>query len=244
MRIAAIAVVALCGCFPTYRNLATSEDSDVIGIRNAAKKLRPTCDFKMAAIDTRDTDQAMRWRVTGCGEPVACRSGNDDEILCFEDPPRLGDYADARRQRAPLGAFFVAAAVQEISGCASDDTRVARTGEKLESEMTAINCGKTFLCTPTLDSIKREMTIIGAKCIETTASLARGAGASVVEYLELETGCPASSIVVVAATKGSAPAYRLAGCGKAYVCTTAAGRTECKAALDQAAVLPTLPANP
>lgn len=58
----------------------------------------------------------------------------------------------------------------------------------------------------------------------------------VLDRLALETSCPRAKIEVLSKTEwrvGTETAYRLSACDRAFVCTTAAGRVDCKAALGQ-----------
>ncbi len=74
-------------------------------------------------------------------------------------------------------------------------------------------------------------------CKETRSSEAHTLTKVVVDRLALETGCPKKQIEIVSQSewkRGSETAYRMKACGKMFVCTTAAGRTDCKAALVQA----------
>lgn len=71
-------------------------------------------------------------------------------------------------------------------------------------------------------------------CEETADSKHRTLKKVVVDRLALETNCPAPGIHVDSESswsRGDEHAYRMTACGAAYVCTTAAGRTDCKAAL-------------
>jgi len=97
--------------------------------------------------------------------------------------------------------------------------------------MTAVNGGRSFVCTPTIDSVRRDLTIVGAKCAETKDSGERALLQVVVTRLALETNCPASEVVAnstAAWNHGSDRAFRLT-------------RTHCKAALDQGASPPPPP---
>jgi len=89
-------------------------------------------------------------------------------------------------------------------------------------------CGREFSCR--LDS----RVATAATCVEAPASKERTLRKVVVERVVLDSGC--SSVKIVRQTRwrqGSEQAYRLEGCGKAYTCTTAAGRTECRLAIAQ-----------
>ena len=249
MRIVALVAVLLgsSSCFPVYRSLNGIEDPDVVAVKKASKKLRPGCDFKSAELVTRDTEQAMRWLLTGCEAPIACRDGEDDDVVCFENPPRLGDYSDHRRQRPPLGAKIVADALEKLSGCPKEDARVARTGDKLTDTFTALNCGRDFTCSPEIDSVRRDLTIVGATCAETRASEERNARRVVVDRLSVETGCPSTSIEIATSTpwaRGSEQNYRLIACSQAFTCSVAGGKSDCRPAMNQQLAPPTPPPEP
>lgn len=208
-------------------------------MRTAIKPFRPRCDFAAATMRSRDPSRAMRWLVEGCGKPIACREDDTVDVACFDDPPRLADYRDERRQRAPEGFEMVAKAVEEVTRCPASDARVARVDLKADfSPMTAAICDRDFRCEPELDRIKRELTMVGVKCEETAQSLERTERRVVVDRLALETSCPPQKIVVVSSTawkRDTERGYRLNACDRAFICTTAAGRTDCKPALDQVA---------
>lgn len=68
---------------------------------------------------------------------------------------------------------------------------------------------------------------------EVVAPAAPPASLLVVERLAVETGCPAASIAVTAASAG---AHRLTACGKAYVCfVDLVAHVDCKRALEETA---------
>jgi hypothetical protein len=72
------------------------------------------------------------------------------------------------------------------------------------------------------------------ECLETEESEQRTLRKLVVDRLSLETSCPTQQVSITEQanwTRGTEHAYRLSACGKPYVCTTAAGRTDCKPAL-------------
>lgn len=73
-------------------------------------------------------------------------------------------------------------------------------------------------------------------CTETAASEARTILTVATDRLQLETNCPADRIRLVRQAdwkRGTETAYRFEACGKHYVCTAAAGRTDCKPALQE-----------
>ena len=91
---------------------------------------------------------------------------------------------------------------------------------------TESGCGRVFDC-----QLQQHAS---TDCSETPASKARTIQKIVVERVILDSGC--SSVKIVGKTawrQGSEQAYRLEGCGKAYTCTTATGRTDCRLAISQ-----------
>jgi hypothetical protein len=96
------------------------------------------------------------------------------------------------------------------------------------SSWTAEGCERRFEC------VRREDGRDRASCSETPDSEEKTSRRVVVDRLSLETECPAEQIGIVsqaAWVRGTETAYRMLACGKSYVCTTAAGRTDCKPAL-------------
>jgi len=236
-------VIASTGCMKLHRKITGEEDPDHIAVKLEATKFIPDCVGRIT-VEEKDTGHAMRWLASGCGAYAACRD-SERGIQCFENPPRLADFADAWRQRAPKGFEFAAQSVAAQTGCPTAQTRLLRSRQEQFSVILAWNCDRSFECVPVTDSVKRELTIVGAKCDETPESAERTAIKISVDRLALETGCPAKNIQVGEAmnwTRGTERAFRLTACGSAYVCTTAAGRTDCKAALSVQPVPP--PAQP
>jgi len=79
----------------------------------------------------------------------------------------------------------------------------------------------------------RDFGLFDVSCIEKQASRQEVKADVVLDRLHLETGCPKSEIKIVAASKwrsGTEQSYRMNACGRSYVCTTAAGHTDCKPA--------------
>ncbi len=103
------------------------------------------------------------------------------------------------------------------------------------SRWTATGCGREWRCelhvgSATSGSVSRQA------CTETAASNAETLRQVVLDRLSLETGCAPELVAVTKEadwSRGGEKAYRMTACGKAYVCTTAAGRTDCKAALGE-----------
>lgn len=266
-RLAIVSLLCATGCFPIIRAINGEEDPDVVEVKDAAAKILPPGCRPQLVAEEKDTDEAMQWLVTGCSSNVACR-GSDDGIQCFTAPARLGDFEDARRRRAPFGFAETAKGVQAISGCAASDTRVTLAwkptkgtpsfGAALASSFSgqrakwpessagyvATNCDREFSCVLPVDG--RELEAIGpAECEESRASIDRSSRKFIVDRIGLETGCRSKDVVLGEAIgSGTERAFRLTACGSAYVCTTAAGRTDCKAALSAAPAAPAATEQP
>jgi len=71
-------------------------------------------------------------------------------------------------------------------------------------------------------------------CDETGTSKESVNKKAVIDQLSLETNCPKDKIKIDRESewvRGTERSYRLSACGEVYVCTSASGRIECKAAL-------------
>lgn len=122
-------------------------------------------------------------------------------------------------------------AVAEKTGCPADQIAVTEDPlPGLGNASPASGCGREFSCvTRGLGSYTP-----WAECTETEESRQRTSEAVVKERLSIETGCPAADIKVDRVSDwkvGAEQTYRLVACGKPFVCTLAAARTECHAAL-------------
>jgi len=96
---------------------------------------------------------------------------------------------------------------------------------------TASGCKRAWSCTTPHDNPGAPSQ---TTCTETQESRAETETDVVVDRLALETGCDRKAVKVVsqaAWSRAGEKAYRLDACGRPYVCTTAPGRTDCKAAL-------------
>lgn len=96
--------------------------------------------------------------------------------------------------------------------------------------------GRSYVCRPRYDAVAPTVAAPQIVCEETAESEAETLRRVAVDRLALETGCPAEQIAVTQAAewgRGRERAFRLTACGRPYVCTTAPGRTDCKAALGQ-----------
>ncbi len=86
--------------------------------------------------------------------------------------------------------------------------------------------GREYLCSSKYGSLH--------KCSETPESERRTTLALLRSRLSLETGCPKERVIIVEVgewQRGQEVAARLTACDKPYVCSTAPGRADCKAAL-------------
>lgn len=104
------------------------------------------------------------------------------------------------------------------------------------STWTASGCDRTWSCRSRLIGAGTAFSSVVYDCVETEASEAATALRIATDRLRLESNCPAEKIALTSQAewrRGTETAYRFEACGKPYVCTTAAGRTDCKAALAQ-----------
>jgi hypothetical protein len=211
-----IAVLVLSsGCRTIYR--AVVGDDRAVPVRALASQSLG-CNEQELQVEERDTFFDMQWLVTGCGRSVAC-GDVDDQLRCFANPPKLSDFGGERLPDAFLSA---AESVAEATGCSKLDARSTRHGEA--QILSTSLCDRDFVC----EFGRRN----NAECHE--VSVERTMRKVVLDRLGLETGCPTENIEFAnqaAWVRGTEHAYRLTACGKAYVCTTASGRTDCKAAL-------------
>jgi hypothetical protein len=211
-----IAVLVLSSsCAAIYR--AAAGDSRVAPVREAGGKAL-SCQEQLH-VEERDTFYDMQWLVTGCGRSVAC-GDVDDQLRCFENPPKLSDFG---RERLPDAFLSAAESVAASTGCSMLDARSTRQGEA--QVLSTSLCDRDFVC----EFGRRN----NAECHE--VSVEKTMRKVVLDRLALETGCPTENIEFAsqaAWVRGTEHAYRLTACGKSYVCTTASGRTDCKAALD------------
>lgn len=119
-------------------------------------------------------------------------------------------------------------------GCTWGQVEVAGGGG--EGPWQATCDGRSYLCRPRMLYAGSLYARAEAECEETEASKAAVYRQVVLDRLSLETGCAPELVAVTKEadwSRGGEKAYRMTACGKAYVCTTAAGRTDCKAALGE-----------
>lgn len=94
----------------------------------------------------------------------------------------------------------------------------------------AIGCEREWTCGFRLAPVNAYV------CDETPRSREETTRKIVIDRLGLETSCPKARIEFLNKTEwrvGTETAYRLSACDRNYVCTAAAGRVDCKAALGQ-----------
>lgn len=198
-------------------------DSRLEPVRTAAAKNLRCNDV---VVLERDYFYAMQFLATGCGRALECLY-RDDVLHCFNAPAKIADFGDERR---PNGFLSVAHAAAVQTGCGAGEARVARLGET--SRFVASLCSRNFDCIVSLPDDENTAT---AECEETEESKDLTAMTIAKDRLGLETGCDKISLVGQAAwIRGTERAYGFDACGKRYTCTTASGRTDCKAALGQA----------
>jgi hypothetical protein len=215
----ALLPLLMSACGPILRSL--TEDSRAAAVRDAAgKKLQCAEPLRL---EERDSFHDMQWLVSGCGRTAAC--GEFGTVRCFENPPRLLDFGD---ERLPNGFIIVAEVVGELTGCPQHDVRIARVGLAGETGIVSASvCDREFSC----DVTRIDGHFTTAACAE--VSVEQTALKIAMAQLELETGCSTAKIRVAGASlvRGTERKFRFSACEKGYVCTTASGRAECKAAL-------------
>lgn len=123
-----------------------------------------------------------------------------------------------------------------LTGCRAEEIEISDyqggAAGLSSSTYVATGCGRRYYCSHWVAGYNGGGD--RAECRETAASHAASLRELVVDRLSLETGCPAEQIEMnqqARWTRGTETAYRLTACGKPYICSTAAGRTECKKAL-------------
>lgn len=134
--------------------------------------------------------------------------------------------------------------------CPADQIQIAdyQTGMagNYPSTWRAIGCERAFRCSMWVPAAGSGGTS-RVECNEDQESEELTLTKVVIDRLSLESGCPAERITIERAgdwRRGSERAYRLRACGQSYVCTTAAGRTDCERAAEGSPVAPTPPAAP
>lgn len=216
-------LLSLSGCAGIYRGLAG--DSRLQPVRSTAAAVLNCAE--PIVVEERDYFHDMQFLAKGCQRETACMEIGD-RFQCFKNPPRLANFG---KERLPDGFLAVATSVAAITGCPSSDARPHTVGEINRAGVgvfTASICDRDFTCT-TSGRVNLE-----AECSETKQSVETTNQKVVVDRLQLETGCDRKEIRIVSDAdwgRGTERAYRMTACGTPFVCTTAPGRTDCKAAL-------------
>lgn len=185
---------------------------------------------KVSVVYARGQYSGFPWVASGCHEKAVCREVRG-RILCYRPPPPLFAYDEV-----PEGFSGVAVAVSTETGCTAGDAQIVYATTLKERGGTvgfaARLCDRNFDCT---SRVNRSADIVEESvCMETATSKEHTARKVAFDRLVIETGCPAANVQFVDQSEwvaGTERAYRLSACGKPYVCTTAAGRTECRRAL-------------
>ncbi len=213
----------------------------LLGCATLSNLLAGDSDFKEVAgksmncpanrIDSRHRGNV--WTFTGCDKQFLCTAEREtaDSLKCeeTEGSPRL---ARERAREAAEKEFRLelARGVAKHTKCPVEGTKAEGVDPKLSltgnRSWRVDQCDRVFICL-----LKERDT---GDCEETEESEARLIHRIAKDRLALETGCAVDKISDVGQanyTRGTETAYRMQACGKDYVCTTAAGRTDCKAAL-------------
>ncbi len=227
-------LVSLSGCLGIYRAIAGEENPDITEVRKVAKRdFFQGCPGEIT-IEERDWRREMAWLVTGCSGKASCIR-RENEWRCFSNPPKVSDWG---KEWLPVGFEAASVVAAQASGCSASEARITMVEEPERSHMgtySATLCGRSFRCLLSMTR-RGEFDLTESKCDETAVESGVGVSESnrtVIGRLALETGCGTDEVEIVGApvTTGAERAIRLVACGKPYVCTTAAGRTNCKAAL-------------
>ncbi len=235
-RVALLTVLALAGsgCIaPLIRSIAGMEDPDAAHVRKAAAP-KLACPVEEVTAVKDGEHGSYDWTATGCSNGVACK-GSWSEWQCISLP--LPWWFETEEKYSVL---LVSSEVQRQTGCEG----AADVTPPTAGAYAATLCDRDFSCRGVFDSVRRKLTMVGATCEEFSGSIERTSRKVAVDRLAVETSCPAKDIQIGEATawiRGSERAYRLSACGKAYVCTTASGRTDCKGALAEEAPAPPQP---
>jgi hypothetical protein len=123
--------------------------------------------------------------------------------------------------------LFAEKASSAIS-CDAEQLSYVQAPEKVWS---ATGCDRVAMC----GALQTSEFEIETECKETDESHHRTIKKIVTDRLALETNCPKERVTIEKEMdwrRGSEEAFRMRACGRPFVCTTADGRTDCKAALD------------
>lgn len=117
------------------------------------------------------------------------------------------------------------------TGCPEGQLVIEELSSPIGLAWVATGCDRAWECLWTSSQYSSR-----ADCDETPASAARTELRVATDRLQLETNCPVEQVKLIRQAewrRGSETAYRFDACGRTYVCTAAAGRTDCKPALGE-----------
>lgn len=225
---------AVVGKWDTLAAIEQNETADVYEAARATQQRVGRCEqksgFSFQVTSTQDSAEPPEIGVTHCGRDFRCKKSSfgrlaQDTTICTEE-------ADSKKKWLAVAASV---AVAKMTNC-SDVPQVAflKTNNYREPLVASMvtQCSRDFACALPSESPARASA--EAKCEETAESEQRTLTKVVIDRLTLETGCSSEKIRVEGQSqwvRGTEHAFRLAACGAGYVCTTAAGRTDCKKAL-------------
>jgi hypothetical protein len=119
--------------------------------------------------------------------------------------------------------------------CPRESIRVSWIGEWIETGgvWSARACGRDYRCRVANATVIGGTAYSRQECAETEGSKERTTRSVVLERLEFESGCSRQHLRVEAESDwsvGGQRSYRLKGCGRYWVCTSAPGKVDCKTA--------------
>jgi hypothetical protein len=220
-----VLLIGLSGCAAIYR--AAAGESRLAPVKEAGAKALG-CRGEVT-VDERDSFHSMQFFVTGCGSTVACMEF--DDWKCFSAPPKISDFG---KERLPDGFLSVATSAANAAGCAVGEARVTTIQEVDHwgrGKFTANVCGHDYSCETNFKEFGE------APCEESDASKTRSASFS------RESGLSSKRAAARSPGRRSAGGraehiFSFDACGKRYICSAAAGRSDCKLALAQPEVAP------
>jgi len=227
-----LAVLVACSGCPIVRAISGDEDPDAVHARSAAQSVLE-CPLAQITAKSGSEFKEYAWTVSGCGKTAVC-DGEWDEWQCFPIPLGFGTLGP-RWMRHDEGYAGLTKTLALITRCPSGPTmiRVLKPKDRGDSAtFNALYCGRDFTCVSEVNSAL-EVTD-RTECEETKESVERATISDAISKLALETACPRIDIKIVDSVntlRGTERSFRLTACGRAYVCDTADGRTDCRAAL-------------
>lgn len=226
-----LVLISSTGCGRIVRSIGGLEDPDPAAVKRAATQAL-ACNAKDVFASEWSEVPGYEWTAIGCGRTVVCKGGWES-WTCV---PRTPSFMDGKNQLLPGsdGYTGIAADLGTQTGCLEEPVIwVIKEKERMGyAAFGATICGRQFACASAVSPANdvTEQT----RCTETKESSERTLRKVAADRLALETGCPEKDIRVDEAsawTRGTERAFRMTACGGQYICTTAAGRTDCKAAL-------------